>query len=76
MSALKIPDPKVETGDDFARAKLYWYADLNEWTKEDKIRTCYLVTCYFCTLADNLQKLSANTLNLKSFGGAGVRDWV
>lgn len=47
MSALKIPDPKVETGDDFARAKLYWYADLNEWTKEDKIRTCYLVTCYY-----------------------------
>ena len=47
MSALKIPDPKVETGDDFARAKLYWYANLNEWTKEDKIRTCYLVTCYY-----------------------------
>ena len=47
MSALKIPAPKVETGDDFARTKLYWYANLNEWTKEDKIRTCYLATCYY-----------------------------
>lgn len=47
MSALKIPAPKVETGDDFARTKLYWYENLNEWTKEDKIRTCYLATCYY-----------------------------
>ena len=47
MSALKIPAPKVETGDDFARTKLYWYANLNEWMKDDKIRTCYLATCYY-----------------------------
>lgn len=47
MSALKIPAPKVETGDDFARTKLYWYSNLNEWTKEDKVRTCYLATCYY-----------------------------
>lgn len=46
MSDLKIPAPKVETGDDFARTKLYWYPVLNRWTKEDKIRTCYLATCY------------------------------
>lgn len=46
MYDLKTPAPKVETGIDFARTKLYWYANLNEWTKEDKIRTCYLATCY------------------------------
>ena len=41
-----IPAPKVETGEDFARTKLYWYGKLNEWSREDKIRTCYLATCY------------------------------
>lgn len=46
MSELLIPAPKVETGDDFARTKLYWYQRLANWTKEDKIRTCYLATCY------------------------------
>lgn len=46
MSELCIPAPKVETGDDFARTKLYWYAGLLDWSKEDKIRTCYLYTCY------------------------------
>lgn len=46
MGELCIPAPKVETGDDFARTKLHWYASLNEWSKEDKIRTCYLYTCY------------------------------
>jgi predicted HTH transcriptional regulator len=38
--------PKVETGEDFTRTKLYWYGKLNDWMKEDKIRTCYLYTCY------------------------------
>lgn len=46
MSELKIPAPKVETGDDFTRTKLYYYDNLNKWTKEDRIRTCYLYTCY------------------------------
>lgn len=46
MRDLTIPAPKVETGDDFTRTKLYWYSNLNEWKKEDKIRTCYLYTCY------------------------------
>ncbi len=44
---VKIPAPKVETGEDFTRTKLYWYSKLNQWTKEDKIRTCYLATCYY-----------------------------
>lgn len=46
MSELRIPAPKVETGEDFARTKLYWYNSLNDWSREDKIRTCYLYTCY------------------------------
>ncbi|MBR4058483.1 MAG: hypothetical protein IKK03_01415 [Lachnospiraceae bacterium] len=46
MHELTIPAPKVETGDDFARIKIYWYANLSEWSKEDKIRTCYLYSCY------------------------------
>ncbi len=46
MSELLIKAPKVETGDDFARTKLYWNQRLANWTKEDKIRTCYLATCY------------------------------
>ena len=37
---LTIPAPKVETGDDFTGTKLYWYDNLNDWKKEDKIRTC------------------------------------
>ncbi|MCC8162297.1 MAG: putative DNA binding domain-containing protein [Lachnospiraceae bacterium] len=47
MSDLKIPAPKVETGDDFTRTKLYWYPNLKDWKKEDRIRTCYLATCYY-----------------------------
>ncbi|MCD8396206.1 MAG: putative DNA binding domain-containing protein [Lachnospiraceae bacterium] len=47
MSDLKIPAPKVETGDDFTRTKLYWYPSLKDWKKEDRIRTCYLATCYY-----------------------------
>ena len=46
MGDLKIPAPKVESSDDFVRTKLYWYSSLNCWKKEDKIRTCYLATCY------------------------------
>ena len=46
MGELCIPAPKVETGDDFVRTKLYWYDKLSNWSKEDKIRTCYLYTCY------------------------------
>ncbi len=46
LGELKIPAPKVETGDNFTRTKLYWYPELSAWEKEDKIRTCYLATCY------------------------------
>lgn len=47
MSELRIPAPKVETAEDFCRTKLYWYQSLNSWSKEDKIRTCYLAACYY-----------------------------
>lgn len=40
---LKIPASKVETAEDFTKTKLYWYKDLNECPKTDRIRTCY---CY------------------------------
>lgn len=43
---MKIPAPKVETGDDFTRTKLYWYPSLRDWKKEDRVRTCYLAICY------------------------------
>ncbi len=46
MSENHIPAPKVETSDDFCRTKLYWYDSLNKWSKEEKIRTCYIATCY------------------------------
>lgn len=44
MSALKVPAPKVEIGDDFTRTKLYYYDNLNKWTKEDRIRTLAIYT--------------------------------
>lgn len=47
MGELRIPAPKVETAEDFCRTKLYWYQSLNEWSKEEKTRTCYLAACYF-----------------------------
>ncbi|MBP3570271.1 MAG: putative DNA binding domain-containing protein [Lachnospiraceae bacterium] len=46
MRDLLIPAPKVENGEDYARIKLYWYKNLNEWSKEERIRTCYIATCY------------------------------
>lgn len=46
LTELLILAPKVETGDDFARVKIYWFGKLTDWSREDKIRTCYLATCY------------------------------
>jgi len=37
-----IPAPKVETTEDFCRTMLYWHESLSEWSKEEKIRTCYV----------------------------------
>ncbi|MCD8345094.1 MAG: putative DNA binding domain-containing protein [Oscillospiraceae bacterium] len=47
MGDLKIPAPKVETSVGFTRVKLYWYPRLRDWKKEDRVRTCYLATCYY-----------------------------
>ena len=41
-----IPAPKVETTEDFCRTMLYWHESLSEWSKEEKIRTCYIYVCY------------------------------
>ena len=46
MRDWKIPAPKVETGEDFCRTMFFWHESLSKWTKEEKIRTCYLYVCY------------------------------
>lgn len=46
MRDWKIPAPKVETGEDFCRTMLFWHKSLNDWSKEEKIRTCYIYICY------------------------------
>ena len=46
MREWKIPAPKVETTDDFCRTTLFWHRSLSEWSKEEKVRTCYIYTCY------------------------------
>ena len=51
LCELQIPAPKVETGSDFTRTKFYWYKNFNDWTREERIRTCYLYTCY-CYIND------------------------
>ncbi|MGN1343189.1 MAG: RNA-binding domain-containing protein [Traorella sp.] len=51
LCELHIPATKVETGSDFTRTKFYWYKNFNDWTREERIRTCYLYTCY-CYIND------------------------
>ena len=46
MRDWKIPAPKVETAEDFCRTKLYWHSSLSQWSKEEKVRTCYIYVCY------------------------------
>lgn len=46
MRDWKIPAPKVETTEDFCRTMLYWHPSLSQWSKEEKIRTCYIYVCY------------------------------
>lgn len=46
MRDWKIPAPKVETTEDFCRTMLYWHPSLSGWSKEEKIRTCYIYVCY------------------------------
>ncbi|MCR5099003.1 MAG: putative DNA binding domain-containing protein [Lachnospiraceae bacterium] len=46
MKDWKIPAPKVETGDDFCRTMFFWHDSLSSWSKDEKVRTCYLYICY------------------------------
>lgn len=46
MCDWKIPAPKVETAENYTRTQIIWRDTLSTWTKEEKIRTCYLYTCY------------------------------
>lgn len=42
----KIPAARVTTTEDTCQTTLYWRESLSKWTKEDKIRTCYIYVCY------------------------------
>lgn len=46
MRDWRIPAAKVETGEDFCRTMLFWHESLADWTKEEKIYTCYINVCY------------------------------
>ena len=46
MRDWKIPAPKVETSEDFCRTILCWRESLSKWSKEEKVRTCYIYVCY------------------------------
>lgn len=46
MRDLKIPAPKVESGEDFCRILLYWHKSFADWSKEERIKTCYIYVCY------------------------------
>ncbi len=46
MRDLKIPATKVESGEDFCRILLYWHKSFADWSKEERIKTCYIYVCY------------------------------
>ena len=46
MRDLKIPAPKVEGGEDFCRTLLYWHKSFADWSKDERIKTCYIYVCY------------------------------
>lgn len=46
MRDLKIPAPKVECGEDFCRTLLYWHKSFADWSKDERIKTCYIYVCY------------------------------
>ena len=46
MRDWKIPAPKVENGEDYCRTIFCWHDALSKWSKEEKVRTCYLYVCY------------------------------
>ena len=45
MASMVLPSPLVDTGPDYTRIKLFSYPDFSSWTKDDRIRTCYMTTC-------------------------------
>ena len=45
MASMVLPSPLVDTGPDYTRIKLFSYPDFSFWTKDDRIRTCYMTTC-------------------------------
>ena len=45
LENVQQPSPLVETGVDYTRIKLFWYPEFKEWTKADRLRTCYFAVC-------------------------------
>ena len=45
LENVQQPSPLVETGVDYTRIKLFWYPSFKEWTKADRLRTCYFAVC-------------------------------
>ena len=45
LENVALPSPLVETDADFTKIKMFWYPSFRDWTKRDKIRTCYYSVC-------------------------------
>ena len=45
MESMHLPSPLIESGTDYTRIKLLWYPSFSDWSREDRVRTCYLSVC-------------------------------
>ena len=45
LESMTLPSPLIESGVDFTRIKLLWFNSFKEWSKADRIRTCYFSVC-------------------------------
>lgn len=55
--------------EDFCRTKIYWHKDWSGWTKEERIRTCYIFTCY-CYV----NEIGVSNAVLRERFGLGAKD--
>ena len=46
VASRQITAPKVEIAEDYCRTMLFWRPKLSDWSKDERIRTCYLYACY------------------------------
>lgn len=45
LESVALPSAFVESEPEFTKIKLFWYPSFKDWTKRDKIRTCYYSVC-------------------------------